>query len=325
MEPKEPPNLSRRSQELLDRMLAIGTFGRLTVRGFHSKDERGKLFVRCDCSCGQRDLRMRAKLLLTGNSQSCGCLRRERVSAAKSGLASKHPAEYTVFCGMKGRCYNPNDNAYVYYGGRGITICQEWLHPQTGFATFLADMGPRPPDLSINRIDNDGPYAPSNCVWATDIEQARNKSSNRLLRSNNEIHCVQEWAELKGMDRSALKMRLKRGWSVDESLSKPIGAPSRTTHYMTLGDITLSVSDWERKLGWKPGTIKSRLKHGWTEEQTLSIPLGEPHPNAAERRAKAARLGGMMRMAGITKKERRALSKQGVRARKEKASLTATP
>lgn len=119
---------------------------------------------------------------------------------------------------MLNRCRNPRTPGYERYGGRGITVCDEW----SDLAHFLADMGPRPsPTHSVDRIDNDGNYEPGNCRWASKSEQQRNRSNNRLLTHNGEVRCVTEWAEVRGLTTGIIMSRLLLGWSIADTLDTP--------------------------------------------------------------------------------------------------------
>ncbi|ASQ11855.1 hypothetical protein CDO22_17840 [Sinorhizobium meliloti] len=120
--------------------------------------------------------------------------------------------EYGIWASMKERCSNPKQSRYERYGGRGIRVCREW----EDFARFIEDMGPRPSTKhTIERIDNDGDYEPSNCRWATWKEQANNRSSNVLLTIGAERLSLSQWAVRSGVDRMTIKERAKRHFQGD--------------------------------------------------------------------------------------------------------------
>lgn len=109
------------------------------------------------------------------------------------------------------------------YGGRGITVCERWRGPE-GYAHFLADMGRRPsPKHTIDRIDNDGHYEPSNCRWATKRENARNRSSNRVLEFHGDRRTIAEWSEITGIPATVIESRLRVcGYSIERALTQPL-------------------------------------------------------------------------------------------------------
>jgi hypothetical protein len=168
-----------------------------------------KQYVRCRCVCGvERDVQLGA--LEGGQSLSCGCLRAEL--RLKHGRT--HTVEHSTWLSMRGRCLNPKSRDWPDYGGRGIRVCARW----NNFSNFLADMGPRPShEYSIDRINNDGDYEPGNCRWATDIEQANNKRSKRLITCNGETLTLTAWAKRLGINKSSLHFRLVR-MPVNEAL-----------------------------------------------------------------------------------------------------------
>lgn len=177
----------------------------------------------CRCTCG-KIVQVRSCHIISGNIKSCGCWNIEAVikRETKHGFASrgKKIKEYNIWQAMKSRCLNPNNCHYHNYGGRGITIWLEWMHD---FEQFYKDMGPRPSDdHSIERINNDGNYGPLNCRWATREEQQRNTRQNRLLTHNGETKTITDWAADLNTKQSTLQGRLRRGWSIEKTLTTPI-------------------------------------------------------------------------------------------------------
>lgn len=126
--------------------------------------------------------------------------------------------EWTAWSAMRGRCTNENGKFYRHYGGRGIKVCPEWEE----FERFYADMGNRPsPDHSVDRIDVNGDYAPSNCRWATRVEQGRNKRNNRLISWNGETLRLTEWSERSGLSIQLIWWRIRMKWELGRALNEP--------------------------------------------------------------------------------------------------------
>ncbi len=200
------------------------SFGRWTVTGPMTRTPRQRkgdyrIHWTCRCECGTV-ANVDCSALTSGHSTSCGCFQVERSKAAltnhghaRVGLRTR---EYRAWDAMIQRCTNPSNKTFPRYGGRGVAVCQRWL---TDSAHFLADMGRCPEGHQIERIDNDGNYEPSNCRWATRLEQARNKSANVRLTHNGETLCLQEWANRVGIRRETIRHRLKKGWPIEQALT----------------------------------------------------------------------------------------------------------
>lgn len=197
-------------------------FGRLVVVAFAETGRRGQSRWRCRCDCGGEKT-LDGGNFVHGNTKSCGCIARKR----NHGGRKAKDRLYNIWCGMKQRANYPKHKDYSRYGGRGITVCDEWLNDFSAFREWALTNGYRD-DLSIDRIDNDGNYEPSNCRWEDSETQGNNQ---------------------------------------------------RKCHRIDYGGERLTVSQWERKLGFKQGKIKARLYLGWTPEEALGF---------AERRKVAA-------------------------------------
>ncbi|WP_144440078.1 hypothetical protein [Methylobacterium sp. AMS5] len=125
---------------------------------------------KCRCDCGS-ELTTTGNRLRRGKVQSCGCISIELRSEKRRTHGKTHDRTYTSWQMMRNRCLNPDAENYSYYGGRGITICARW----DSFENFLADMGERPPNKTLDREDTNGNYEPDNCRWATPVQQAQNR------------------------------------------------------------------------------------------------------------------------------------------------------
>lgn len=198
-------------------------FGRLYVVN-HCPDR--PLHCKCKCECGTI-VRVCSSSLKSKHTTSCGCLQREKAkeTATRMGRSNKQHGqtasrEYETWHRMRQRCNDSNCPNYKDYGGRGISVCSRW----DSFAKFLFDMGPRPSSKhSLDRIDNDGDYCPSNCRWAIQKTQQRNRRSNILITYDGRTKCISEWAEEYLIPTQVLWRRLRKmGWEIHDALTVPL-------------------------------------------------------------------------------------------------------
>lgn len=196
-------------------------YGDLTVLSFAGSIQGHRMF-RCLCTCGsQRDVR--GESLRRGKATNCGCKTKELLSARfhKHGhaKAKNRSPEYKTWVAMYSRCYVPSNVLFHRYGGRGIVMCDRWRD----FRNFLADMGPRPfPNAQLDRVDNDGPYSPENCRWASPKQQNRNKSATVLVEFEGKFVPLIALSERFGVPRSRLYQRVRSGWPIERALSEPV-------------------------------------------------------------------------------------------------------
>lgn len=188
-------------------------FGRLIV--IEETDERtkcGEIKYRCKCDCGNEKI-IAGTALRYGKSQSCGCILSESSAKRARSHGKSKTRLYKIWAGMKDRCTNPQRREYKDYGGRGITICGEWDDFQA-FYIWSIENG-YADNLSIDRIDNDGPYSPTNCRWATRKVQGNNTRSTVHITVDGETKNIGDWAAAVGVARSTISRHMKIGDAED--------------------------------------------------------------------------------------------------------------
>lgn len=187
-------------------------FNRLVVIGLDTNrtEEKRKAYWLCKCDCGNTKS-VRGDSLIDGSIKSCGCLKREQdkinLIACTHGL--RYTRQFNIWCHMKARCYNTSSPKYRVYGGRGIKICDDWKNDFLNFYNWSIANG-YSDELSIERINVNGNYEPSNCRWATLVEQAQNKQNTLYLTIDGTTMRLKEWCEIYNINYKKAHSRLKK-------------------------------------------------------------------------------------------------------------------
>ena len=197
-------------------------FGRLTVVKL-AYIKNGRTYWKCKCQCGNIHF-AKGVFLTFGCTKSCGCL--QRTVNLQHGMYKTR--FYKIWKDMKIRCLNKNNHAFQDYGGRGITVCKQWLK----FENFHNDMYKSYKEhcdkydknnTSIDRINNNGSYCKKNCKWSTRIEQMNNTRHNRFLSHNGQTLTIAQWCKKLNFKKHILNTRLNRyGWSISKTLTTPV-------------------------------------------------------------------------------------------------------
>ena len=169
----------------------------------------------------------------------------------------------SIYNGMRLRCYNENNVNYKYYGGKGVTICDEWLLSFENFFDWAINNGYNE-NLTIDRIDSEKEYSPDNCKWSTKKEQAYNRSMSVKLTLNGRTMYMTEWAEELGIDKKTLSWRYRNGWSDEEILS------NKKDIILTYNGESKNLLEWSKKTGIKKSTLWDRYNRGWEVKDILT-------------------------------------------------------
>lgn len=248
-------------------------FGRLVV--FETAEsplgmKTKRRYWKCICDCGNEKI-VSTKMLRSGLTKSCGCLTHDLLVERNAKHGQYGTRIYRIWSGMKSRCLNERDPKYSIYGGRGIQLCEEW----NSFLPFYewSKTSGYSDGLSIDRIDVNGNYEPSNCRWATPKEQANNTRTNIILTWDGQSYTISQWADKLNIPSSRIYARLKYGWSADEALSgkherqKPT---TRNCRMLTYNGKSQTIGAWAKETGLCYETIRQRLLNGWSEEDAIS-------------------------------------------------------
>lgn len=207
--------------------------GKLTIikraPNYIGKDNKTRTMWECRCDCGNVVI-VRGDSLKINHTSSCGCYQKERVSEILKSpdIHIKHGESKerlrNIWYLMRYRCENPNCESYERYGKRGIDVCDEWSNGEDGYFAFKqwALSNGYSDSLTIDRIDNNKGYSPSNCRWSDDVEQANNKRCNIMISHNGETLTVAQWARKLNISKTVVYRRLELGWDPEIAITQPV-------------------------------------------------------------------------------------------------------
>jgi hypothetical protein len=212
------------------------TFGKLYVVDLADiRDKYSHIYWHCKCECGN-ELNVSSTQLITGHTKSCGCLHKETLVQRNKKNAKHNMCNsriYNIWGSINDRCRNSNSSNFENYGARGITVCDDWVGTnENGFINFYnwAMNNGYTDELSIDRIDVNGNYEPSNCRWATNKMQANNRRTSKILIVDGVSHTISEWSDITGICETTINNRIIRGWSDKDAVTKPPQKNTKKEH-----------------------------------------------------------------------------------------------
>ena len=239
------------------------------------KGKDGKWLFLCKCDCGKEFFVPAGSL---SYRKSCGCMRYKLVGQAHIKHGHVYEKLNYIWRCMKQRCKNPNNKTYPYYGGRGIKVCPEWDESYAAFREWAYANGyfdtTNRSACTLDRIDPDGNYEPSNCRWVDMQEQSNNRRNNRYITYKDETHTIAEWSRIVNLSQAVILARLKNGWSVEKTFNTALGESRKEKkkgkyfyngEYYTQHGLAIAV-------GIEPSLLNWRLRHGWSLEDALNKP-----------------------------------------------------
>lgn len=196
------------------------SFGKLTVVSCVGKNKHRQLMYECLCECGNKSVVV-GNDLRSGHTTNCGCVRKQKLVERNYKHGGRYTRLYSIWRSMLNRCNNPKNINYKYYGGKGITVCDEWVRDFSVFQEWALSNG-YVEGLTIDRINNNESYCPSNCHFITMFDQSRNKSTTHNITINGVQHCLTDWANIMGISEGTICTRIRRGWSEEVAVTTPV-------------------------------------------------------------------------------------------------------
>lgn len=192
-------------------------FGRLTaLYRLYNYHKRDCVYWLCVCDCGNL-IEVKGCNLRNGATKSCGCFNKEETSRRSTKHGKCETRMYRIYYNMIQRIYNTNRNEYKHYGGRGIVVCDEWRNDFMSFYNWAMSHG-YDDTLTIDRIDVNGNYEPSNCRWVSQKQQVKNRRNNINVTITNKTHCLSEWCKILSLNYNTVKYRIHHNWTIEQAL-----------------------------------------------------------------------------------------------------------
>lgn len=245
-------------------------FGRLIALSGKDRDKFRNALWTCKCDCG-KEVKVILQSLKDGKTKSCGCLNQEKMGKNNLIHGKSKTRIYHIWRDMRERCYIPRKIGYHNYGGRGIVVCEQWKGSNDflNFYNWAMANGYRD-DLTIDRIDVNGNYEPSNCRWASQKEQQNNKRNTIYITYKNETKPLVEWSQMFNMNYMTLLRRFRDKWSAERMFETPIKGSRRFLEY---NGKRYKCSELAHQYGLRSETLLYRLSKGLKIEEALTKPL----------------------------------------------------
>lgn len=239
-------------------------FGRLTAT--KQVNVGKKLTYHCICDCGNTT-NVTPDKLYSGHTKSCGCYNLESLKNRSTTHGKSKTRLYMIWFKMKARCRNPKIPTYKWYGGKGVSVCDEWQEFQPFYDWSMANGYTE--KLTIDRIDVNGNYEPSNCRWVDMKTQMNNTTSNVLVTYNGKTQTISQWADELNINVKTLYTRFERGFSVERALNYNY----KKSHAITYMGKKQTVVEWAKEFNINAQTLYTRLNRGWSIEKALTKPV----------------------------------------------------
>lgn len=221
----------------------------------------------CKCVCGEIK-EIDAYNVLSGKSTSCGCVRDLKTKKRMTKHGQKQTRLYNIWCGMRERCNNPNSQAYKDYGGRGISICKDWQDDYMNFYNWSINNG-YDEKLTIDRINVNGNYEPTNCRWADTKTQCNNTRYNIMITYQDKTQSLKLWCEELNLNYDMIRARWGNPSWKDKSIEEILFTPNQKQILITYNNETHTISEWSKITNIRHNVIFDRWQKGYYEEDIL--------------------------------------------------------